>query len=147
MTPRLPLVALALAACAPTLTFNQSFLVPEELKLAPNGYASLKSTGESFDLSPIKAQEKNVDRVQVLKVHGSYLLVGDGFKHAWRLWPGGKDEMHYQPLDLQPGAKGFAAASLEASGNCALLKWQKGGAPAQAYVNSDGDADDKKCPQ
>ena len=42
------IAALALAACAPTLTFNQSFLVPEELKVAPNGYASLKSTGEKL---------------------------------------------------------------------------------------------------
>jgi hypothetical protein len=129
------------------LIFNQSFLVPEDLKLAPNGYASLKSTGESFDLSPIKAREKNVDRIQILKVHGAYLLVGDGFQHAWRLWPDSKDEMHYKPLDLPPGAKGFASATLEASGNCALLRWTRGGMPAQAYVNSDGDVDDKKCSQ
>jgi hypothetical protein len=145
---RLLTVALLISACAPSLVFNQTFLVPEDLKLAPNGYASLKSTGESLDLGPIKAQEKGADRVQIIKVHGAYVLVGDGFQRAWRLWPDGKDEMHYKPLDLSPGTKGgFASASLEASGNCALLRWQKGGAPAQAYVNSDGDADDKKCPQ
>ena len=140
------LIALVLStACAPTLTFNQSFLVPEELKLAGNGYASLKSTGESFDLSPIKAAEKSGDRLQILKVHGAYVLVGDGFQHAWRLWPAGKDEMHYKPLDLAPGGSGFSGATLEASGNCALLKWQKGGKPAQTFVNSDGDVDEKKC--
>ena len=144
---RIAIVALLISACAPSLTFNQSFLVPEDLKLASNGYASLKSTGESFDLSAIKAQERSADRVQILKVHGAYVLVGDGFQRAWRLWPDGRDEMHFKPLDLAPGTKGFASASLEASGNCALLRWTKGGAPAQAYVTSDGDADDKKCPQ
>jgi len=144
---RIALVALLASACAPSLTFNQTFLVPEDLRLASNGYASLKSTGESFDLSPIKSQEKNADRVQVLKIHGAYLLVGDGFQKAWRLWPDGKDEMHYKPLDLVPGTQGFASAQLEASGNCALLKWTKGGTPAQAYVTSDGDVDDKKCSQ
>ena len=140
------LIALAVAACAPTLIFNQSFLVPEELKLAPNGYASLKSTGESFDLGPIKQQETKTDRIQILKIHGTYVLVGDGFKKVWRLWPGGKDEMHYEPLKLEPGTQGFSQPALETSGNCALLKWQKGASPAQAYVNADGAVNDKNCP-
>jgi hypothetical protein len=140
------LIALAVAACAPTLIANQSFLVSEELKLAPSGYASLKSTGESFDLGPIKSQESKSDRIQILKIHGSYVLVGDGFRRAWTLWPGGKDEMHYKPLKLEPGAQGFSQPSLETSGNCALLKWQKGASPAQAYVTADGDVNDKNCP-
>ncbi len=140
------LIALAVAACAPTLIANQSFLVSEELKLAPSGYASLKSTGESFDLGPIKSQEPKTDRIQILKVHGSYVVVGDGFRKAWTLWPGGKDEMHYKPLKLEPGAQGFSQPALEPSGNCALLKWQKGVSPAQAYVNADGDVNEKNCP-
>jgi hypothetical protein len=140
------LAALLFAGCAPTLFFNQSFLTAEELKLARNGYASLKSTGETFDLSPIKAQEPNAgDRVAILKMHGAYLAVGDGFTHAWRLWPGGKDEAHYKPVELNPGAKGFGSPSLEASGNCALIRWQRSGAPAQAFVTSGGDVNDKKC--
>ena len=139
-------LTLALTACAPSLVSNQSFLVPEDLKIAPNGYASLKSTGESFDLGPIKAQETKTDRISILKVHGSYVLVGDGYRHAWSLWQGGKDEMHFKPLKLEPGTQGFTGAVLEASGNCALLKWQKGASPAQAYVNSDGDVNDKSCP-
>lgn len=139
-------VALVLTACAPALTFNQSFLVPEDLRIAPNGYASLKSTGESFDLGPIRSQETKTDRIQILKVHGTYVLVGDGYQHAWEMWSGGKDEMHFKPLKLEPGAQGFTGAVLEASGNCALLKWQKGASPAQAYVNADGDTDDKRCP-
>jgi hypothetical protein len=148
MTRNLIIAAAAVAAggCAPTLTGNQSFLVPEELRIAPNGYASLKSTGESFDLTAIKSQEKPTERVEVLKVHGTYILAGDGWKRAWELWPGGKDEMHYKPLSLNPGATGFSQPTLEASGNCALLKWQKGASPAQAYVNADGDVNEKNCP-
>ena len=146
MSKTAALLVLVLAACAPALTFNQSFLVPEDLKVAPNGYASLKSTGESFDLSPIRAQETKTDRIQILKIHGTYVLVGDGYKRAWALWSGGKDEYHYKAVKLEPGPQGFSGAVLEASGNCALLKWQKGASPAQAYVNSDGDANDKSCP-
>ncbi len=146
MSRSIALLALALTACAPTLTFNQSFLVPEELKVAPNGYASLKSTGESFDLGPIRQQESKTDRIEILKVHGTYVLVGDGYKHVWTLWPGGKDEYHYKPVKLEPGTQGFSQASLEASGNCALLKWQKGASPAQAFVNADGDVNEKNCP-
>jgi hypothetical protein len=140
------LAALALAACAPTLIANQSFLVPEELKLDPSGYVSLKSTGESFDLGPIKKLEPKTDRIQILKIHGTYVLVGDSFRKVWTLWPGGKDEMHYKPTKLEPGAQGFSQPTLETSGNCALLKWQKGASPAQAYVNADGDVNDKNCP-
>ena len=136
-----------LASCAPTLRFNQTWLASEELKLARNGYASLKSTGESFDLQPIKAQETGTgERIVVLKVHGSYLIVGDGFKHAWRLWSGGKDEAHYEPIDsVKPGAQGFGSPTLEVSGNCALVRWQRGGVPAQAFVTFKGDVDETKC--
>jgi hypothetical protein len=143
---KVAVIAAAAAACAPTLTANQSFLVPEELRIAPNGYASLKSTGESFDLTPIKSQETRTDRVEVLKVHGSIVLAAEGWKHAWILTPGGKDEMHYKPLSLALGGAAFNQPSLETSGNCALLKWQRGASPAQAYVNADGDVNDKNCP-
>jgi hypothetical protein len=148
MSRNLTIVAVALAAgaCAPTLNANMSFLVPEELRIAPNGYASLKSTGESFDLSPIKSQEPRTDRVQIIKIHGNYILAADGWKRVWTLWPGGKDEMHYKPLSLAPGGTGFNQPTLETSGNCALLKWQKGASPAQAFINADGDVNEKNCP-
>jgi hypothetical protein len=136
-----------LAGCAPTLRFNQTWLSSEELKLARNGYVSLKSTGESIDLAPIKAQETGTgERIVILKVHGSYLIVGDSFKHAWRLWAGGKDEAHYEPVDsVKPGAQGFTSPTLEVSGNCALVRWQRGSVPAQAFVTFKGDVDEKKC--
>src|SRR5260370_10469316 len=143
---RIPIAALALAACAPALISNQTFLVPEELKLAPNAYASLKSTGETFDLGAIKQEEAKTDRIDIIKIHGTYLLVGDGYRHSWQLWPGGKDEMHYKPLKLEPGAQGFSAATPEASGNCALLNWQKGPSPGQAYVNAAGEALENRRP-
>lgn len=137
------------AGCAPTLHFNQSFLVAEELKLSSKGYASLKSTGESFDLQPIQQQEGKVERVVLLKVHGSYLVVGEGFKHLWRLWAGGRDEAKFKPVDLgelQPATGGLGSPSLEPAGKCALFKWSKGATTAQVFVTADGDVDAKRCP-
>src|SRR5882672_6308432 len=103
----LSLIALAGMGCTPTLFMNRSFLVPEELKLSSTGYASLKSTGETFDLTPLKAQEPKLgERVQVLEVHGSYLLIGEGWKRVWRIWPAGKDEAKYKAVDLAAGPVG-----------------------------------------
>ena len=142
------LTALAGAGCTPTLFMNRSFLVPEELKLSNTGYASLKSTGETFDLTPIKVQEaKATERLLVLEVHGSYIIVGDGWKRVWRVWPAGKDEAKYKAVKLESGPAGsvFQSPTLEASGKCALLKWQGKTGPAQAFITADGDVDAKKC--
>ena len=144
----LALAALGAAGCAPTLHFNQSYLVSEELKLSSKNYASLKSTGESFDLAPIAAQEGKVERVIVLKVHGTYLLAGEGFKHLWRLWAGGTDEAKFKPVDLgenAPAASGLTAPTLEPAGKCALLKFSKGATQTQLYVTAGGDVDAKRC--
>jgi hypothetical protein len=132
------------AGCAPKLYFNQTFLVSEELKVTRTGYVSLKSTGEVFDLSPIRNQEPGAgDRILLAKVHGTYLVVGDGFRRPWRLWPVGGDAAKFEPIDLDPGAGGFQAPTLEMSGDCALLRWQD----RQAFVNADGDVDEKRCPE
>lgn len=135
-------------ACAPTLHFNQSYLVAEELKLSTKGYASLKSTGESFDLGPIAQQEGKVEKVIVIKVHGTYLLAGEGWKHLWRLWEGGNDEAHYKPIDLgdnAPSTGGFTAPTLEPAGKCALFKYSRGATQAAMFVTAGGDVDGKKC--
>ena len=141
------LLSATLAGCAPNLRFNQTWLASEELKLASNGYVSLKSTGESIDLAPIKAREPGTfERIIVLKVHGSYLIVGDAFQHAWRLRAGGKDEAHYEVVEgVKPGAQGFTSPTLEVMGNCGLVRWQRGSVPAQAFVTFKGDVDEKKC--
>jgi hypothetical protein len=143
-------LALSGTACTPTLFMNRSFLVPEELKLTQTGYASLKSTGETFDLTPIKAREPSVgDRVLVLEVRGSYLIVGDGWKRVWRVWPSGKDEAKFKPVELaaDPKAEGatFKAPQLEASGKCGLVTWQRGAGQGKAFINADGDANEQKC--
>ena len=138
----LPALAVA-AGCAPKLRFNQSFLVSEELKVTRSGFVSLKSTGESFDLSPIAAQEPAVERVVLLKVHGVYLLTGHGFRHLWRLEPAGDDQASYEPVELQPGPDGFVSPALEVSGDCALLRWED----RQVWVNAEGEVDENACPR
>ena len=140
-------LALGAAGCAPTLRFNQSFLVVEDLKISDKGFASLKSTGESFDLSPIRAAEGRADRVIVLKVHGTFLLTGEGFKNLWRLWPAGSDQIHYAAIDDAKAPKGgYSGVSLEPAGKCALFTFTKNGAPTTLYVTAGGDVDSKRCP-
>ena len=79
-------LALGANACAPTLRFNQSFLTAEELKLSDKGFASLKSTGETFDLGPIRKAEGRADKVVLLKVHGTYFVAGEGFRFLRNPW-------------------------------------------------------------
>lgn len=152
--PFLAAASLAFAlgmGCTPTLFMNRSHLVPEELRLNKTGYASLKSTGETFDLTPIKAQEPAMgDRVTVLEVHGTYLIVGDGFRKVWRVWPASKDEAKYKAVDLAADkAQGasFKTPALEASGKCGLVTWQKGASQGRAFITSDGDVNEQKCPE
>jgi hypothetical protein len=140
-------LALGAAGCAPTLRFNQSFLVAEDMKISDKGYGSLKSTGESFDLSPIRKAEGRADRVIVLKVHGTFLITGEGFKKLWRLWPAGEDEIHYEAIDdVKAPASGFTGVALEPAGKCALFTFSKNGAPTQVFVTAGGDIDAKRCP-
>ena len=138
-------------ACTPTLFVNRSFLVPEELRLSNTGYASLKTTGETFDLNKIKAQEPGMgDRVTVLEVHGTYLVVGDGFRKVWRIWPASKDEAKFKAVDLaadKAQGSAFKSPTLEASGKCGLLSWQKGASQGRAFINADGDVNEAKCPE
>ncbi|MBI5546137.1 MAG: hypothetical protein HY901_19775 [Deltaproteobacteria bacterium] len=140
------LLAVVACGCTPKLLLNQTFLVSEDLKLTPSGFISLKSTGETFDLSPIRRLEPDAgERVVIGKVRGVFLATGDGFRHIWRLWPAGQDQAYYKPLDYNPGPDGFRAATLEIVGPCAVVHWDRGGIAAVAYVTSDGDVDENKC--
>lgn len=137
----------AAAGCASTMTFNQSFLASEDLKIAQKGFVSLKSTGETFDFSGIRDAEPNAKNVVILKVHGTFLVVGDAFMHVYKIWPAcGKDKAKYKAIKLEPGSpQGFRAPSLTTTGNCALLKWENDSGTRQAFIDRDGDANEIKC--
>lgn len=138
--------ALALGACTPKLLFNQTFLVSEDLRVTSAGYVSLKSTGETFDISPIRLIEGGRgERVVIAKVHGSFILTGDGFHKLWRLWPVGRDAAKYKALDYDPGPDGFRGAALEIVGKCVVVHWDRGGNAATLHVTGDGDVDENKC--
>jgi len=140
-------LALGAAGCAPTLRFNQSYLVAEDMKVTDKGYAALKSTGETFDLTPIRTAEGRADHVTILKVHGTYFVTGEGFKNLWRLWPGGDDEVHYKPVDDVGGKSGvFSGVTLEPAEKCAHFTFTKGAMPSSVYVTTGGDVDTKRCP-
>jgi hypothetical protein len=140
-------LALALAGCAPTLRFNQTFLTPVELKVSDKGYASLSTTGETFDLSPIKKAEGNAGKALLIKVHGTYFVTGEGFHNLWRLWQGGDDEAHYKPVEIEGAPRtGFSSPQLEVSGKCLLFSWSKGASAEKRFVTTSGDVDTKGCP-
>jgi len=137
--------ALALGGCTPTLLFNQTFLVSEDLKVTSSGYVSLKSTGETFDLSPIRAIERGGDRVVLAKVHGTFIVTGDGFRKLWRVWPAGRDQAKYKAVEYDPGPDGIRGPAMEIAGNCVVVHWDRLGNPGTVYVTADGDADETKC--
>ena len=147
----LAVAALAIAAtaagCASTMTFNQSFLASEDLKIAQKGFVSLKSTGETFDFSGIREAEPNAKNIVLIKVHGTFLAVGDGFSHVYKIWPScGKDKAKYKAIRLEPGsAQGFRAPQMTMVGNCALLKWENDAGTRQAFIDRGGGTDEAKC--
>jgi hypothetical protein len=152
LLPRPFLTALALAAfvagCASTMSFNQSFLASEDLKIAQKGFVSLKSTGETFDFSGIREAEPGArGNVVLMKVHGTFIATGDGFTHVYKIWPAcGRDKAKYKFIKLDPGSpQGFRAPQLTMAGNCALLKWENEAGTRQAFIDADGDADETKC--
>jgi hypothetical protein len=138
--------ALALAACAPTLRFNQTWLTQSEAKISDKGFASLSITGETFDLGPIRQLEGKVDKVIVMKVHGTYFLVGDGFKSVYRLWQGGDDEAHYKAVEFDGAPRSYSSPQLEAAGKCAVITWTKGSGSEKRFITTGGDVDTKGCP-
>jgi hypothetical protein len=146
-----PLLAAALAAgaagCAPSLRFNQTYLTQVEMKVSDKGFASLSTTGESFDLGPIRTLEGKADKVVLIKVHGTYFIAGEGFKSLWRLWQGGDDLAHYKPIEIEGAPRsGFGSPFLEVSGKCAVFSWTKGSGTEKRFVTTGGDVDTKGCP-
>ena len=140
-------LALPAIGCAPTLRFNQTWLTQAETKISDKGYASLSTTGETFDLGPIKKAEGKAERVIVLKVHGTYFVAGEGFRSLWRLWSGGDDEAHYKAVEIEGAPRtGFSAPLLEVAGKCAAFTWTKGSGTEKRFVTTGGDVDTKGCP-
>ena len=140
-------VAFGAAGCAPTLRFNQTYLTQVELKVSDKGFAALSTTGEIFDLGPIKKAEGKADKVILIKVHGTYFIAGEGFRNLWRLWQGGDDEAHYKPVDIEGAPRtGFGSPLLETAGKCAVFTWTKGSGTEKRFITTGGDVDTKGCP-
>jgi hypothetical protein len=137
---------LTTAGCAPRTYINQSFLSSEDLKIGQTGLVSLKSTGETIDVSGIKAIEPDAKGVVIIKVHGSYIITGDGFQKVWRLWPlGAKDKAAYEPVKIDPPPGQLKTPTLEKSGSCALLKWIATEGEKQLYITGCGKVSDEKA--
>jgi hypothetical protein len=135
------------AGCASKTFFNQSFLTSEELKLSANsGYVSLKSTGETMDLSGIRTAEPGAKNIVIIKVHGTFIVTGDGFRKVWKLWPAcGKDAARYSAIKVEPAPVEIKKPVMEKSGECALVKWDEDAGPRQVYINSKGTVSPEKC--
>jgi hypothetical protein len=142
------LLAIGLAAgalgCAPKLYFNQTFHYREELKVTEKGYASLASE-ETFDLGPIRKLETKFDRVQVIKLHGSFFLVGEGFKNVWRLWSDGTDAAAYKKVDLGLTST-MGAPTLEVVEKCVVVSFTSKGSAEKRFVTAGGKVDKNRCP-
>ena len=135
------------AGCASSMTLKQSFLASEDLLITGKGWASLKTTGEAFDLSGIREAEPSAKKLVIIKVHGTYIATGEGFMRVYKIWPScGKDKAKYKPIKVDPGStQGFRTPQLTMVGECALLKWENDSGTRQVYIDRDGDFDETKC--
>jgi hypothetical protein len=143
------LLALGLCAgalgCAPKLYFDQTFHMKEELKVTDKGYASLASE-ETFDLGPVIKAEKRLDRVLVIKLHGTFFLIGDGFRNLWKLTPASSDQASYEPVKFDGISSMLNSPSLEVVEKCVVVSFSTKTGAEKRFVTSGGKVGKDKCP-
>ena len=139
-------VAALAVGCAPKTYLNQSFLTSEELKTGSTGYVSLKSTGETMDLGGLLKEEPDARSLVLIKIHGVYIITGEGFKKIWRLWASGTDKGSFKPVKFNGITAPLESPSIEKSGECALVRWTFDKSEKQVWVTADGSTNIEKCP-
>ncbi len=138
---------LTVISCLPKIYFNQTFSSAEKVPVTKDGYIALPD-GENFDGSIILEEEKrSPEDISVVKVHGTYLVVADGFRHLWAIFPVSGDKAKVKRIDLIKEDEKFSDPGFEISSQtrCVIFKFNTENGSRSVFVDRDGDIDEKRC--
>lgn len=138
---------LGITACLPKVYFNQSFSSPEKVPVTKDGYIALPN-GENFDGSLIFEEEKITPRdINIVKVHGTFLIASDGFRNIWALFPVSGDKGKLKRISFLKENEKFSNPQFEVSSNtrCVILKYETEQGVKSVFIDNDGDVDEKRC--
>ncbi|MCX7959200.1 MAG: hypothetical protein N3B13_09150 [Deltaproteobacteria bacterium] len=141
------LLILGLSACLPKVFFNQSFSSPEKVPVSKDGYIALPS-GENFDGSLILETEKMTPKdISIIKIHGTYLVVAEGFRHLWAVFPVSGDKAKVKRISILKENETFSNVVFEVSSKtrCIIFRFSTENGQRTVFVDSDGDAEENKC--
>ncbi|MGB9599438.1 MAG: hypothetical protein ACP5KG_08475 [Myxococcota bacterium] len=147
LKPLVILLILGLLACLPKVYFNQSFSSQERLPITKDGYIALPD-GESFDASLILEEEKITPRdISIIKVHGTFLIVSDGFKNLWAIFPTSGDKGKVKRISFLKENEKFSNPQFEVSSKtrCIILKFDTEEGQKAVFIDKDGDVEEKRC--
>ncbi|MCX7944598.1 MAG: hypothetical protein N2746_08840 [Deltaproteobacteria bacterium] len=133
--------------CLPKVYFNQSFSSPERVPISKDGYVALPN-GENFDASLILEVERITPRdISVIKIHGTYLIVSEGFKHLWAVFPISGDKAKVKRISFLKDNASFSNPVFEVSSQsrCVIFKFATEDGFKSVFVDKDGDVDERKC--
>ncbi len=108
------------------------------------------ATGETVDISNILANEgsKRADKLLVHKVEGVYVLIADGWKNVYTMFPKGEmADVDFVPL--VGAANGASETKLRpgVASRCTLLTYKNAqGQEHKLYIGAEGKTSANDCP-
>lgn len=133
--------------CLPKVYFNQSFSSPEKVPVTKDGYIALPN-GENFDGSLIFETERMTPKdINIVKIHGTYLVVADGFRNLWAIFPVSGDKAKLKRISFLKDNETLLTTAFEVSSQtrCAIFKFSTENTSKSLFVDRDGDVDERKC--
>ncbi len=130
------------------LYINQTYRAQQIVPLSDETVIALNS-GETIDLKKIARQEEKMPaRVRVIKVHGTFLVTGDGMAKIWKIVPEEEDKAKFSKLSLLSADVLFSRPKFKGSfnSNCVKFYWQERGQRRMVFIDSQGNWDQDKCP-
>lgn len=142
-------VAFSSGCAAVTVPFKGSYRAVDETPLTEGTIVAL-DTGETVDLNEILKLEgnKRPEKILVLKTHGLYAVVADGFKHLYLLEHNSKDEADGDAVDLEVAPEGATETKFRAgvASLCGTLTYKGLGGEKKVYIGRKGKTSNTECP-
>ena len=138
---------LMFACAAMTIPVHQTYQHVDEVRLPQTGSVVALDTGETLDLTLILHNEgKRPERLFLHKVEGVFVLIGDGFKNLYVIYPKGDTaDVELVPLSATTGVEAPKLRPGVAS-KCTLLTYKGNGAEKKLFIGSDGKTSPSDCP-